>query len=292
MKKIVISLFLFLFTLFLIGDDTRKVTRNFPVDTSRQVVIDFHDSDGDITIEKHDKNEIAIEFVKEFKGSNGNSSHSYFLDIDPVIEFSGNQLRMEVKYPKNWFSLSFSRVDVRTRILTPAGSDVKIRVSDGDARLADLKGSIQATSSDGDLAVTRCRGRLALTTSDGNIDVTEAAGDLYIRASDGDIAAQGTFTAFDLETSDGDCRLVLAPGSKLDRDCRMAASDGDLTLVHPDSLAFVLNARTSDGGIRAHTRFDRTSHHSETRLQAERGQGGFTVNLRTSDGDITIEGKS
>jgi DUF4097 and DUF4098 domain-containing protein YvlB len=81
----------------------------------------------------------------------------------------------------------------------------------------------------------------------------------------------------------------LKPGSVLEGDCSLHSVDGDICLSYPQDLGFKVNAKTGDGDIRVHSKFDTITLKKRNRFSGRRGDVRFTVTITTVDGDISLK---
>lgn len=328
MKKLLIVLFFFISWMLLAGSQGDVVKKRFDVDPGKQAVVDFKDIDGNVVVEKHNKNEIAFEFVKELKSSRSERNLEYFAEIHPDIDYNNNRLTIVIKYPSRSFKIfgSTPRVRIRSKLLVPVNTDAKIRTIDGNIAVSGLQGDhnirstdgnvtvddckgkimlkttdgnieasalngeIEAESTDGDLDIKKYEGSLKCYTTDGNIDVDKGAGSLHTRTTDGDVKASGIFTSLHFKSSDGNGRFYFREGSTLKDDCYFRTTDGDIGLTIPDGFSCKLDLKSGDGNIRVNDlQLKNVSIMKKNRLEAETGEGGHKIEINTGDGNISLQ---
>lgn len=274
--------------------ETDSMQKRFSIDPGKHVNIEFKDVDGDVRVETHDQNEILFKFVKEMKGRKSTRNMEYFERIQPEIDHDGNDLEIEVRYPRRTFSffrsLSGFRVKVKSTLLVPAKANLTVRLVDGDVRVIGLKGDVQLKSVDGDLDVKACDGELKLRTVDGEIEAKDCRGSIDTYTTDGDVNVSGVFSGAQFRSVDGDGTFKLREGSKLKDDCEFRTVDGDVRLVVPKDMGFKIYVRTSDGRIDARgLEFNRIKMQKRNRLEAERADASYEVKVKTTDGDVSLE---
>lgn len=294
MKNLLIALAAFSMTMMLQAGKTDLVKKRFEVDPGKKVIIHYIGVDDDVTVEKHDKNEILFTFEKEMRGSKSKRNLGYFEEIHPEIDFSDNTLEIEIKYPKRSFnlfrSLSGFRVRVTSRLLVPANTDIKIKVVDGDVDVLDIKGKAEFRTVDGDVMVKGCTGPLNVRTTDGDIEVKRSTGTLRAHTVDGDITASGVFSSIQFKSVDGEGEFTLHKGSQLNEDCMLRTVDGDIRLVFPEDFAFKLDFKGGDGKVEfRNLEFKNVTIRKENRFEGERGDAAYAIQVRTGDGDLSVE---
>ena len=294
MKNLLIALVAFSMTIMLHAGKTDMLKKRFEIDPGKQVIIHYIGVDDDVTIEKHDKNEILFTFEKEMRGSKSKRNPGYFEEIHPEIDFRDNTLEIEIKYPKRIFnlfrSLSGFRVKVTSRLLVPANTGIKIKMVDGDVDVSDINGKAEFRTVDGDIMVKGCTGPLNIRTTDGDIEVKRSTGTLRAHTVDGDITASGVFSGIHFKSVDGEGEFILHKGSHLNEDCMLRTVDGDIRLVFPEDFAFRLDFKAGDGDVECHDiEFKNVTIRKENRFQGERGNAPYTIQVRTGDGDLSLE---
>jgi DUF4097 and DUF4098 domain-containing protein YvlB len=297
MRPFLKSIFLIVFislSFGLLESKTDSVEKRFSVDPGKQVKVKFTGVDGDVLVEKHDKSEIIFKFKKEMRGKKSKRNLDYFEKIYPELSHSGNTLSIEIKHPKRssnifrWFSNP--RIKISSSLFVPKNTDLKVKVVDGDVDVSDLKGELGVTSVDGDLELSGCQGELSLEATDGDIDALDCAGSIMAHTVDGDVKISGTFSVFDFKSVDGDCNITLEKGSLLKDDCSLRAVDGDIRLAFSEGFDFKLNARTNDGRINIDDiEFHHVIKRKKNRFQAEKGESRYTIEIKTTDGDIRLK---
>jgi DUF4097 and DUF4098 domain-containing protein YvlB len=294
MKNLLVALVAFSIAMMLQAGKTDLMKKRFEVHPGKQVTILYIGVDDDVTVEKHDKNEILFSFEKEMRGRKSKRNLEYFEEVHPEIDFKNNTLEIEIKYPKRSFnlfrSLSGFRVRVTSRLLVPANSDIKIRVVDGDVDVSDIKGKAELKTVDGDIMVKGCTGPLNVRSTDGDIEVNRSTGTLRAHTVDGDVTASGVFSSIQFKSVDGEGEFMLHKGSQLNEDCMLRTVDGDIRLAFPEDFAFKLDFKGGDGDVEFHNiEFENVTIRKENRFQGERGDATYTIQVRTGDGDLSIE---
>lgn len=164
----------------------------------------------------------------------------------------------------------------RLEIARCSGADVRgvtggvnVHSVDGHVTLADLQGSVDASSDDGYVAADNVRGdRLAVESMDGHISLRDVAvGSLSATTRDGHIEAGGLSVSGDakLQTDDGSVRVAFAPNANL-----------------------TVDASTRDGRISVDgNSYDRDDD-SSTQRTIRLGAGSGQMKVATADGSIRI----
>lgn len=293
MKKLMIAILMIGMAVMLQAGKTDVLKKSFKVEPGKQAVINFTGVDGDVFVETHDKSEILFTFEKVMKGSDSDRNVEYFNKVKPEIDFSGNTLDIEIKYPKRgvglFRTLSGFRMHVVSRLHVPVNSDLKFKVVDGDLEVSGANGAVVLRTVDGDLKVKACRGSLALHSVDGDVRIRDCEGTLDAKTVDGDMDASGVFSAFQFESVDGELDITLKPGSRLTADCKLRTVDGDIRLSFPRDFGFRLDWRGDDGDLETHgVEFQKVTRSKKHRFEGEHGDARHTIYVKCTDGDLEL----
>ncbi len=156
------------------------------------------------------------------------------------------------------------------------------QTSDGDITLIHIQGNCELITSDGNIKAGHIQGSVSGKTSDGDIVLKDVEGENNARTSDGDILFEGMNGSLNAQTSDGDIRGDL---TQLRNPLYLKTSDGNISVTIPDGLGLDLILKGEEISTKL-TNFsgDKGDHHVEGKING----GGISVELVTSDGDITI----
>jgi hypothetical protein len=213
-----------------------------------------------------------------------------------VTEFqSGDHVNFELKEKeKVHFGLHIGMTshEPHVTVETPKELDLEARTSDGALKVYGVEGSISLHTSDGAVDVSDVSGAVRLTASDGSIRIHNVTGTLESKSSDGRVSIDGRLSGIQVHTSDGRLEVTLTEGSQLTTSSRIEASDGQVTVRLPKTLAADLDVHTSDGKIdcqlpltmNGYNSSGSSGHNIRGRLNA----GGTPLTIHTSDGNVTI----
>jgi len=204
--------------------------------------------------------------------------------------------------------------------------DTKARSGSGDVAVKGRKGSVEADTGSGDVAILNVAGDLSVGTGSGNAAIDEVTGSVSahtgsgdvelkrvegervkVRTGSGEIRLLGVKASLDAGTGSGGIRgddltvsgaLTVDTGSGsigLDGDfgalteAKVGTSSGDVSLRMAKAPGMSLSCRTSSGDIDVD--IGGTKVRSERKLEIAVGGGGAPVTVRTSSGNIRLEGK-
>lgn len=302
------GLFSIAFTLIIssaIAQDPYSFKENYPVSTP--ALLSISSSDGNIEVGASSGNEIEVfYFVK--KGPKLLKIDRKDLEREHIlveVEHDRNNLRIRVKYDNDVRMFNWNdQVQVNFVIKTPKqttctlhtsdgnvsisglAGDQECKTSDGNIRLTEIVGNVVGTTSDGNVHGERIRGNVEIKTSDGDIDLNEINGGTSVRTSDGNINFRNLAGSFSGTTSDGNIR-----GNILELRKELAANtgDGNISVTIPDKLGLDLDIHGESLDVPL-TNF--TGNSDENSIRGKANGGGIAVNLRTSDGNVTLAYKN
>jgi hypothetical protein len=267
--------------------------KRFPLKPGQPASVSFRDSDGDVKFLPGEGSEVLLKVWKETKIGDEAKARSLMDEIKVETSQQGNDVQVEIRYPKHWgFFINGPEVRVRSEVVVPRECRLECRTSDGDISVADIKGSLYLGTSDGDILASGTEGRIEARTSDGEVELDDVRGDVKAKTSDGNIRLKGVVTVLDLETSDGDITVEALPESRAAGDWYLRASDGDIRLALAPDFSAEVRIHTGDGDINTSLPLILQGKTSEHDLQGVLGSGGRLVDLKSSDGDITLKSLS
>lgn len=154
-------------------------------------------------------------------------------------------------------------------------------------------GGVEASTSNGRITLRGARGDARLETSNGSVVVADHHAGLVVRTSNGRVEVSHSQGPLDLATSNG--RIIISDASPGQDGgagpWRAVTSNGSITLELAGPFAGTLTAATSNG----RTRVERATPDGERRtiasgrsIELDLGPGEGTIDLRTSNGSITV----
>jgi hypothetical protein len=221
-----------------------------------------HNANGDIKISQWDEDYVEV-YAKK-KTSHGEEELAK-VDIEVVID---DMMKVRTKYlEKN------VRVSVKYDIKVPKEVVVhEVRTSNGEIELRGTNGDTRLMTSNGEVYVVDVKGTVSAQTSNGEIEIKRTTAVLEANTSNGEVSVE--------------IRNMPEEGTKI------SSSNGSIHVHISDDLNADLRAVTSMGNVQIRdvdlgSRFTATSQTS-TLLTGEIGEGGRSINVSTSNGEIRI----
>ena len=208
-----------------------------------------------------------------------------------INEFqSGDHVNFELKEKQHFGIHVGMHREPHVTVETPAELDLEARTSDGSLKVNGVNGSIALHTSDGAVDVSDVSGAVRLVASDGSIRIHNVSGTLESKSSDGRVTIDGKLSGVQVHTSDGSLDLTLEEGSQLTTSSRVEASDGQVKIRLPKTLAADLDIHTGDGHIDCQLPLTMNGYNSAGghNIRGKLNSGGTPLTIHTSDGNVTI----
>ena len=282
--------------------------------------------DGDVTVTPWDRDtlDVVVRYRAKIHNLAGWSKHNeievtfkqegdtiYVVGTDPSLVSVGISSFREIEYTytvqapdyldleligedgdvsiSNWqadLDLRSEDGDLMLRSIKSARTDIWLQ--DGDLEIFGITGELRVEAEDGDLEIHDCvtpRGELRV--EDGDIDLIECSGRFDIEAEDGDVRlSRVSADELEVRVSDGSVYADLLPVD----DVRVAvrASDGNINVDLDEGMSAMLDLTTRDGRIRVDSPQVSDLHKERRRVTGRLGDGSGSINIASSDGNITL----
>lgn len=235
--------------------------KDFAVTGTPTVKVDSND--GGIVVTTGGNNSVSARVITT--GWQIGIGHVHIVDHQ-----EGNRIELEVRTPHVEF-FSMSRHSLRVELTVPKASNLDLHSGDGSISLPAISGDLRLSSGDGAIAGSGLDGRLQATTGDGHISV------------------QGRFDQLDLRSGDGKIQADVASGSGMQAAWSVRTADGNVRLRLPRNFAADLDLRTGDGHINLDFPVAVSGHIKSSAIHGKLNGGGQLLEIRTSDGSISLE---
>lgn len=302
------------------GHFERTLTVNGPVD------LDVTTGSGNITIHSGDAGKVEIHATIHvgdnwrWSGNSDAQSRVQYIEQHPPIQQNGNSITIGQDEDRDLMR----NISISYDIVTPAQTHLHSATGSGNSTVDGLAGPADSTSGSGDVRLNEIGADVTARTGSGEITISGVKGELRASSGSGNIRADQVSGAIRAETGSGDIRLgqsgsgdvevttgsgtievngvkgglqigtgsgnITAQGTPTG-DWRLHTGSGDLTVELPQQTSFELYAHTSSGSIESSFPITMTGTISTRELHGKVGNGGPTVELRTSSGAIHIESR-
>ena len=215
-------------------------------------------TNGSITITAWDREDVDILAVKKTREGRD--------ELDKVeIDISENgKLRIETEYLER-----NAKVSVNYTIKVPFTIPVElVSTTNGSLELEGTSGDTVAKTTNGSITVRDAGGSIESTTTNGNISVTDVSSIRRVTTTNGKIEV-----SFD----------------KLVSDTEFTTTNGSVDVRFPAGMNADLELQTTNGSIRANGIKMLVDEISKRHLSGKLGSGGPKINVKTTNGSISLE---
>ena len=211
-------------------------------------------------------------------------------DYTIIESQSGDHVNFELKEKQRFHVSIGNRREPRVLVEAPKQMDLETRTTDGGLKVYGIEGTVSLHTSDGGVEVADVTGAIRLIASDGSIRMHNLTGTLDSRSSDGNVRIDGKLSAVQVHTSDGSLDLTLAEGSQLTTASRVEASDGNVKIRLPKTLAADIDLHTGDGHIDCQLPLTMNGYKSGSghTISGKLNAGGTPLTIQTRDGNVTV----
>ncbi len=259
--KSFIRLILFVLTLFWLNSlfaATIEETWKKKIDFKEGGLIRVENTNGSIVVEGWDRDEVQIEAVKKARAGSRKEAARLMDRIIIDISQSSGELAVRTELPRggggsfwDWIFGGGRSTQVQYKIFVPVRSDLKIETTNGRITVSEISG------------------RLKLRTTNGKIRVEEISGQVDARTTNGSIVAD--FNRLD-ESSD----------------MGFYTTNGSIKIYLPSDVRCDLRAKTTNGSINSDFPVEIQGKFTSKRLTGSINGGGALIELRTTNGSISI----
>lgn len=240
----------------------KRIEENRTIATEDATALSVDARVGDLIVRGEDREDVAVEMLKQSSSVGGDLSK-----LDLAVDRGGDRLSLATRYTGE-SSLLGGTPTMDLTIRVPRSFRVaSLSASVGDVTVEDVTGDLSVDASVGDTTIRNVDGAVSARTSTGDVQIegASAVGDIRTDVGDLDLAVAAIDGATTFETSTGDIEAALAP--ELDAELAAEASVGDVTV---EGLTLQNGTRT------------------ESAASGTLGDGGPTLRVETSTGDITL----
>ena len=237
------------------GTLREKFEQTYAVEKGGEVFL--INSNGSVTVSSWDKNEVQVFAEKVVRSDRRGEAEEIIKEIQIEVTHDGNYLKIKTDAPKFanrfWNAIFGDDVSVAVNYRLQVPQDLKLEVSNvnGSVEIAEISGEIRAISTNGRVEMTRCKGVVDVKTTNGAINVEL------------------------LEVTENPEMLF-------------KTTNGSITVVFPEELSAEIDASTTNGSIRTDFPITVQGEVSRRKLRGVINDGGGRIDMRTTNGSITI----
>jgi hypothetical protein len=199
-----------------------------------------------------------------------------------VEDSNGNITAKEIK-GKAEFNTSFGSIDA-----SGLRKGVKATTGNGRISLNDIGGEAYVKTSFGSIDVTRVNGNLRLENSNGSVVANQVNGEAAAKTSFGSVTLEGVAGSITVDNQNGAVILSEARNSTGCKGITAKTSFAPIQVRIGEGNGYTVSARTSFGHISSELPITTTGQMGGDSLNGKIGNGGCTLSLTNSNGNIEI----
>jgi hypothetical protein len=199
-----------------------------------------------------------------------------------VEDSNGNIAAREIKGHAE-FNTSFGSIDA-------SGLRKGVRATTGNGRvsLSDIGGEAYVKTSFGSIDVSRVNGNLRMENSNGSVVANQVNGEVVAKTSFGSVTLEGVAGAITVDNQNGAVMLSEARNSAECKSITAKTSFSPIQVRIGEGTGYTVSARTSFGHISSELAITTTGQMGGDSLNGKIGNGGCTLSLTNSNGNIEI----
>jgi hypothetical protein len=276
----------------------------------------------DVEFVAADGDEIVVDGLRRGFGWNEAAAQDSLRQLELLVEESGDTLRIELRRPS--FAAVGRAPTAELRVALPAGVAAEAELVSGELRAEGVRGDLQLRTVSGSVSASDTAGRLDVPTTSGDVELSDHSGPLAIETTSGEVQADGELADPRVTTVSGDVELdgtvgelearsisgALSVTDARDARLRIESTSGDVEfagalaagaseisnisgdvrvrLDEPDDLR--LDLRSTSGDLESDLPL-RDVERERRSLRGSVGDGGSTLAISTTSGDIEVTGE-
>jgi DUF4097 and DUF4098 domain-containing protein YvlB len=181
----------------------------------------------------------------------------------------GDTVRVTGKVAEKFSFFGGASSGVNLVVSVPQKIDLELNSSNGEIEIAGASGLISARTSNGRVTIADSTGDIQAETSNDRVELVNLNGQVDAQTSNGSIDYSGT----------------LRPGSENS----LQTSNESIAVYLVDTSGVEIDAITSNGQVTSSLPITIEGTAKDDELKGTIGGGGSTLNIRTSNGSISIE---
>lgn len=247
--------------------------------------IELDVGNGNVRLARATGDEIELEAISHGYGWTPGAAERAAERVAPEISIAGDTLRIQ-QDSLDRINLFGRSPFVEYRIAVPDNIPADITVGSGDIEGAGLAGVLTLDTGSGNIALRGGQGTLDAETGSGDIELEGILGELRVSTGSGNITISGAEAASSqIQTGSGN--IEYAGSLQAEGTHSISTGSGNIDVELPEDANVDLSAGTGSGEIRIDDTWPATVE--ENSATARLGNGGTTLELRTSSGDISVE---
>lgn len=244
--------------------------KTYPLQSGGRVEV--HNTNGGISVEAWDRNEVRVEAIKEVKADSEAKAREVMQKIRIDAQAGSGAVRIETRLPRNeggllsWMTGDNVSMNVNYKIRAPREMVASLHSTNGGLRLVGTQGRAVLETTNGGVTVERVEGDIRLRSTNGGLTVIEAAGTVDGETTNGGINAHFT---------------------EVDGDISLSTTNGGVTLKVPRDIRASIDLATSNGGIHSDLEVE-GGQKGRRSLTGDINGGGGSLKIRSTNGGVRL----
>jgi hypothetical protein len=253
-------------------------------------------------VETGDFESVRVQFMSYYKVATDQEVEDLQNKLSIEMSQTGNTVKVTVRFADQ-NQANRDKIRLNFKVAIPRKFNLDMRTG-GSARVADVDGTVKASTEGGSLTMENVSGSLTASTKGGSLTIKNVGGDLEARCEGGS-ATIGKVGGRVVATTEGGslsikeaaainatvnggsvtAYLPKSPGS----DCKITANGGGIDLRLGESIAVTIDAACTAGSVMSDFKIAaKKGSTNSNQLKGDMNGGGPVLTLRASAGSIHI----
>lgn len=267
------------------------------LDISNPITLNLGLEVGSIEVYGTENQQVTIDAVKRIAATNASEAEAVASYIEIKVEqnkkdvsVTTNYLRIPYRGQSFWQRLlgwgddSFGAVDYKIGL--PLGCSISITALDAQVLVSGIQGAVNVQIAAGSTTGEFIFGPVTIRQPVGNISLDAIEGDIRIKSSKSDVLIGQALGALDIISNTGN--ITIKSELETAHTSYIETTTGTITFMVPPSAAAQFTIQTETGEIASDLPLAIKSL-ARNRLVGEIGEGGTSVQLHSSTGDVKVQ---
>lgn len=264
---------------------------------------------GEILIHAWDEDEVQMVATKWVRALTQKRAEELLEAIEIDITAKEDSLDIDTDFPW-WDKLDpTSSVEVDYELWVPPSAKVSAQSVSGGIQIVERENDVWAKTISGTLEIESIVGDVEAKTTSGVIEIRDVEGKSIVADStsgkvtlvkvkgiieahsvSGRVKIEGSKgAAKSIRTTSGGIWVELQEVTEGVSSMLLTSISGDVTLILPENISADIEAKTTSGRIRSEFKVMVEGEIEKRSLRGSIGEGGITITLKTTSGDISLE---
>lgn len=267
------------------------------LDITNPVTLNLGLEVGKVEVYGTESQQITIDAVKRIDATNASEAEAVASYIEIKVDQNKKDISVTTNYLRipyrgqsfwqrilGWGEDSFGAVDYKIGL--PIGCSIAVTGLDAEVFISGVQGSVNVQIAAGSTTGEFIFGPVTIRQPVGNISLDAIEGDIRIKSSKSDVLIGQALGALDIISNTGN--ITIKSELETARTSYIETTTGTITFMVPPSAAAEFTIQTETGEIASDLPLAIKSL-ARNRLVGEIGEGGTSVQLHSSTGDVKVQ---